>query len=126
MIETKQPLPSVGTGAIEALRIAKLPALPEGSLEELARNPRLSDHLLEDDEAAWPLRVLALKQPLAHAELAARADTLSERIKNEASGSEAEDALKKIKAAYMFLRWPQNRDRIENVLQNSPGLMEGK
>jgi len=125
MIETKQPLPSVGTGAIEALRIAKLPALPEGSLEELARNPRLSDHLLEDDEAAWPLRVLALKQPLAHAELAARADTLTERIKNEASGSEAEDAFKKIKAAYMFLRWPQNRDRIENVLQNSPGLMEG-
>lgn len=125
MIETKQPLPSVGTGAIEALRIAKLPALPEGSLEELARNPRLSDHLLEDDEAAWPLRVLALKQPLDHAELAARADTLTERIKNEASGSEAEDAFKKIKAAYMFLRWPQNRDRIENVLQNSPGLMEG-
>ena len=125
MIETKQPLPSVGTGAMEALRIAKLPPLPAGSLDELARNPRLSDHLLEDHEAAWPLRVLALKQPLAHAELAARANTLAESIKNEVNGPEREEALKRVLAAYQFLRWPQNRERIEDVLQNSPRLMEG-
>jgi hypothetical protein len=93
--------------------------IPE-EVKSLSQNPRQPGPFAIED-IAWPLELLSLPYVPSHEELGSLIPAIDEVI--AASGkSEAEitRARERVKQAYDFLRWPQNRARLELELEPQP------
>jgi hypothetical protein len=107
-------------------RIEALPAPEPTNLAELSVNPRLRHVVLSDEAALWPLQVLALPQVPKFERLEPLTIEILERInegaKDAPSGlrkTAAQTARDRLQVAYLFLRWPQNRELTEQALMRA-------
>lgn len=109
-------------------RIDSLPRPPVPQLSELSVNPRLRDVVISDEGAVWSLRVLALPAVPPFEKLESQTLAILARInegaKNAPPGDRqkaAQTARDRLRAAYLFLRWPQNRELAAEALKRFSG-----
>jgi hypothetical protein len=83
---------------------------------------------LSDDAALWPLRVLALPKVPEFDKLEAQTLVLLDRINAGAENAPdgprkeaAQTARDRLRLAYLFLRWPQNRELAAEALARFSG-----
>ena len=110
-------------------RIQRLGGGPTENLKSLSHNPRSCGIQLTDEEMVWPLEVLSLPSVGCYEEVEQRIDTLLSIMdqcrtdhRRGVAGPALNEARDKVEAAYTFLRWPQNRERIAAALEIAPHL----
>jgi hypothetical protein len=110
-------------------RIEKVGPIPEGALVALSENPRLDDVQPSVEDITWPLHVLLLPKIDRFKDVEDRVGFILDQIDASASKAQHGDedlgvsqAYDRVMQAYLFLRWPQNRERVSAALEITPDL----